>query len=307
MVRTAQKVESLVDEDPSMAGAIRVVLDASDGGTHEIEWADVRDDLTSGQWGRLIEKGVLVDGDTGFRVRNARDVESALDGEDAGTGGASTSAASAKSSASSTDDDGWSKWDKIAAVASIGLFAGYSIPQVRNAIGGVMDVFLGPIDAALPFYVVVLILSLVTGLYSTLLQANLMDMEKMGEYQQRMKDIQERRKEAKERGDDAEIQRIQEEQMEAMGDQMGMFKAQFRPMVWIMLITIPVFLWMYWMILVPHIQQGEMQIVMPLLGSVKWTDHVLGPMQAWIIWYFLCSMGFTQIIRKSLNIQTTPT
>jgi uncharacterized membrane protein (DUF106 family) len=30
-------------------------------------------------------------------------------------------------------------------------------------------------------------------------------------------------------------------------------------------------------------------------------------MQLWIIWYFLCSMGFTQLIRKALNIQTTPT
>jgi uncharacterized membrane protein (DUF106 family) len=29
-------------------------------------------------------------------------------------------------------------------------------------------------------------------------------------------------------------------------------------------------------------------------------------MQAWIVWYFLCSMGFTQIIRKSLNIDISP-
>ena len=307
MVRTLQKVESLIAEDPAMADAIRVVLDASDGGAHEIEWADVRDDLTSGQWGRLIEKGVLVDGDTGFRVRNPDDVRAALDEESGTSTGSSTAATASATSSDDDDDDGWSKWDKLAAVGSVALFAGYSIGQVRNAIGGIMDVFLGPIDAALPFYVVVLILSLVTGLYSTLLQANLMDMEKMGEYQQRMKDIQERRKAAKERGDDAAMQKIQEEQMEAMGDQMGMFKAQFRPMVWIMLITIPVFLWMYWMILEPHIATSEMQIVLPLIGETTWRDHVLGPMQAWIIWYFLCSMGFTQIIRKALNIQTSPT
>lgn len=307
MARTAEKAKSLVAEDPAMANALAVIIEKSDGGATEIEWGDVRDDLTSGQWGRLIEKGVLVDGDTGFRVQNAEAVESALDEESGSTASATSGTTTSKSSDGDEDDEGWSKWDKLAAVGSIGLFAGYSISSVRNAVGGVMDVFLGPIDTALPFYVVVLVLALITGLYSTLLQANLMDMEKMGEYQQRMKDIQERRKAAKERGDDEAMQRIQEEQMAAMGDQMGMFKAQFRPMVWIMLLTIPAFLWMYWKIQVPHIDPGEMQIVLPLIGQTTWTEGVLGPMQAWIVWYFLCSMGFTQIIRKALNIQTTPT
>lgn len=94
-----------------------------------------------------------------------------------------------------------------------------------------------------------------------------------------MKDIQQRQKDAKERGDDAELEKIQEEQMEAMGDQMGMFKEQFRPMVWIMFLTIPVFLWMYWAIGVgggsdPHIVTEN--IVLPLVGSVGWKQGVLG-------------------------------
>jgi uncharacterized membrane protein (DUF106 family) len=88
---------------------------------------------------------------------------------------------------------------------------------------------------------------------------------------------------------------------------MGMFKEQFRPMVWIMLLTIPVFLWMYWMILSPEQALDPNTIVMPLIGETTWKTGVLGPLQAWILWYFLCSMGFTQLIRKSLNIQTTPT
>jgi uncharacterized membrane protein (DUF106 family) len=136
-----------------------------------------------------------------------------------------------------------------------------------------------------------------------------MDMDKMGKYQQRMKDIQERRKEAKEAGDDEALDAIQEEQMEAMGDQMGMFKEQFRPMVWIMFLTIPVFLWMYWGVGIganaDPIFQLE-QLVLPIVGPKAWTDGVVGPIQAWIVWYFLCSMGFTQIIRKGLNISTTP-
>jgi uncharacterized membrane protein (DUF106 family) len=89
-------------------------------------------------------------------------------------------------------------------------------------------------------------------------------------------------------------------------------------MVWIMLLTIPVFLWMYWMILSPEQAVTPTQITMPLIGELNpvagdamgrnegWRTTIIGPIEAWIVWYFLCSMGFTQVIRKALNIQTTP-
>jgi len=322
MARTARKVDSLADED-GMADAMRVVLArAEEQGT--VEWAGVRSELTSGQWGRLIQTGILVDAGNaeGFVVDDPEAVREAIDG-DVDTGGSSSgeaspaSPASPSSNADATDDaddtddeEGWSTYDKVAAVGAVGMFAGYAWAPVRNVIGGGLDVFLGPLGDLLPFYMVVLVLAMFTGLWSTLLQANLMNMDKMGEYQQRMKDIQARRKEAKEQGDDEAVQAIQEEQMDAMGDQLGMFKEQFRPMVWIMLFTIPVFLWMYWKIGarggVSH-GLSDATVILPLIGEVGWTAGVVGPIQAWILWYFLCSMGFTQIIRKSLDIRTTPT
>ena len=305
MARSAQKVRSLVDEDPGLMGALEVVFDRTDGGKSEVEWAEVREDLSSGQWGRLIETGILEDGEEGFRLANPDAVAEVVSDDE-------TVAAAERAAEDDDEEGGWTTWDKVAAVGSIGMFAGYSLGSVRSVIGETIDVALGPLDALLPFFVVILLLATLTGLWSTLLQANLMDMDKMSEYQQRMKDIQERQKEAKERGDEEEVEAIREEQMEAMGDQLGMFKLQFRPMVWIMLITIPVFLWMYWKILPSGSGQvigAEPMVVMPLIGELTngWTQGVLGPIQAWIVWYFLCSMAFTQIIRKALNIQTTPT
>ena len=312
MSRTAEKVETLLSEDPAMASALETVLDRTDGGTGEVEWKDVRDDLTSGQWGRLIEKGVLTDGTSGFTVADPDSVKAAVDWEGDGRAATTTPATDADEDAEAPEDEGWSTWDKVAALATVGLFAGYSLASVRSVIGGAIDIFLGPLDAALPFYIVILVLATFTGFYSTLLQAHLMDMDTISKYQDRMKDIQERQKAAKERGDDEALEQIREEQMEAMGDQLGMFKAQFRPMVWIMLLTIPVFLWMYWKILpqgTGAIIGAEQTVVMPLIGPLDqgWTQGVVGPVQAWIVWYFLCSMAITQVIRKSLNIQTTPT
>ena len=100
---------------------------------------------------------------------------------------------------------------------------------------------------------------------------------------------------------------VTEEQMAAMGDQMGMFKLQFRPMVWIMVFTIPVFLWIYWKILSGNIDANEVTITVPFVGEADWTEGLVGPIQLWIVWYFMSSMAFTQVIRKALNIRTSPT
>jgi uncharacterized membrane protein (DUF106 family) len=302
MARAAANVSSLVEDEPELAEAISVLLGRTENG-ESVEWGDVNDELSSGQWGRLIEQGVLVDSGDGFELADRDEIEDAIR-EDDGT-----------TVSPDTDDEGagWTVWDKGAAVGSVLLFLGYSQQPVRNAVGGTVDLLLGPLNQMLPFYLVILTLAVLTGLYSTLLQANLMDMEKMGKYQDQMQEIQDRRKAAKERGDDEALEEIKEEQMEAMGDQLGMFKLQFRPMVWIMLLTVPAFLWMYWKILSGGgTIVGDVQVVMPFIGELGaedadgWTTGVVGPMQAWIVWYFLCSMAFTQVIRKALNVQTTP-
>lgn len=315
MGRTGEKVRSLVAEDSAFADALSVVLaraghtadePAPDGGTppHTVRWSDVSDELTSGQWGRLIETGILYDADgDGFAVSNPDEVREAL-GDD--------SVETSASGDADDEDSGWTTYDKLAAVGAVAFAPAYFVPWIRDIVGSAVNVVLGPLDAILPFYIVIIVLSVLMGLYSTLLQGNLMNTEKMGAVQEKMSDIQDRRKEAKERDDDAALERIQEEQMDAMGDQLGMFKEQFRPMVWIMLFTIPAFVWMYWKIGIGggggagHIARTEAQIILPLVGQVEWTAGIVGPIQVWIVWYGLCSIGFRMVIQKALNLQTTP-
>jgi uncharacterized membrane protein (DUF106 family) len=284
-------VDELAEEGESMTNALSSVLEVAEEKGH-VTWSDVSDDLTSGQWGRLIEKGLLVDaGGEGFVVDDPDGVREAL-GE-------------AEPADDEESDTSWSKYDKLAGVGVVALFLGYSISSIRNQIASVVDVFIGPIEAAVPFYMAVMILALLTGAFTTILQDKLMDNDVMGDYQEKNKELQERRKRAKERGDDDELEKIREEQMELMSENAGMFKAQFRPMVWIMLLTIPVFLWLYWMVLDVGIAASEPVMVLPIFGEVaSWQTAVLGPIQLWLLWYFLCSLGFNQILRKALNVQT---
>ena len=290
MARTAEKVRSLVREDPEMATILEDLLD-HDG---ELQWQDVSGDVSSGQWGRLLEKDILVEGEEGFRFADPEGVEDGLAPDDGGDD-------------DSPESTSWSTYDKLAGVGAVGAMVGYSYSPIRNGIGGAIDTVLGPLDAMLPFYVVILILAVLTGLYSTLLQANLTDMEKMSEYQERAQALQDKMSAAKERGDEAEVERLREEQMEAFGDQAGMLKEQFRPMVWIMLLTIPVFLWMYWKLGTGQVPDSEINMVLPLMGDVNLQSGQVVVFPAWIVWYMVCSFSFSNVIRKALNIQTTPT
>ncbi|MFD1643883.1 DUF106 domain-containing protein [Halohasta litorea] len=299
---TADQLEALVD-NPATREALRVVIERTDGGSEEIQWDDVSDVLSSGQWGQLISQEVLVGTSSGFALANPDRVGDMLaDGPD------ETDASHANDAdevhPDTIESESWTRYDKLAGVMSLVFMAGYWNPQVRNVVASIDDVLLGPVTDVLPFYAVILGLAVLTGLYSTVLQDRLMDHEAMAAYRERMEELKQRREAAKERGDDEALEAIQEEQMEAAGDQLGMFKLQFRPMVWIMLLTIPVFLWLRWKVSGGHLGNTA-GMVLPLVGSVGWQGTV-GPMPTWIVWYFLCSLASRQIIQKMFGIQTSP-
>ncbi len=293
----ADRAKRLIEEDPDFTDALEAVLAQADD-EDELEWSDVQDDLTSGQWGRLIQEGILVSGDDGFRLADPEGIRSLLE-----DGGESIGGDLPEIDA----DVSWSTYDKLAGLLTLMFMVGYWFNPVRNTIGESIYTVFRPLEATLPFMIVIFAIAMITGLYSTLLQANLTNTEVVAAYQEQMEAVQERRKEAEERGDDEAMEAIREEQMEAMGGMLQMFKAQFRPMVWITLLTIPVFLWLYWFVGSGRIPENEMQVVLPIFGQFRWDGTLIGPMPSWILWYILCSISFTQIMRKALNVQTSPT
>ncbi|MXR51120.1 DUF106 domain-containing protein [Halovenus sp. WSH3] len=293
MPRTAQKVDELAEEGEHMTDALQAVLSVAEE-QGSVTWSDVSDEITSGEWGRLIETGMLTDADgEGFVIEDPDGIREALDEADPAD--------------LSDQDTSWTTYDKLAAVTAVGMFAGYAFDSARQAIGSTIDILVGPLNDLLPFYVVILVLAVMTGLASAIFQDNLGNTEVMSDYREQTEKLKERREKAKERGDDEALEQIQQEQMEMMSENLGVFKAQFRPMVWIMLFTIPVFLWLYWMTIDVGVGGSSPALVLPIAGEISsWRTKLVGPMEVWIVWYFVCSLGFGQIMRKALNVQTTP-
>ncbi|WP_247001988.1 DUF106 domain-containing protein [Halosolutus gelatinilyticus] len=309
-----EQLEALLT-DPSMQEAVAVVFDRSDGGSKELEWSDVRTDLSGRQWGRLLDEGVLVSAGAGFAIADPEQVRSHLkkggtSGEPIGDGAADTAG---PSRAETLFDDAnlppmepvrWSSFDKTAGAVAFLLFIGYWSTRVRGIVASAENVLLGPVTDVVPFHVVILLLAIGTGFYSTMLQSRLTDREKLRRYQRRLRKLKEYQQAAKERGDDEALERIREQQLAAAADQLGMMKLRFRPTVWTMLLTIPIFLWLRWKVNGGHLGADEIGMVVPLAGAVSWRQPLVGPISAWIVWYFLCSVASRQIIQKALAIGT---
>jgi uncharacterized membrane protein (DUF106 family) len=184
-------------------------------------------------------------------------------------------------------------------VLAMGLLFIASIQYVRDTIGTSLNVGLGPLVDTyhIPFYIVIILLSAMTGFYSSIIQKYTINYKKMKETQNKMKEFQKEYREAMLSKDEKRVKKLESKREIMMKDQMEMSQAQFKPMGYIMVITLPIFFW-----LIYRLNNFDALITMPFFGTVHLTDLILGPAPAWIIWYMLCSITLSQVIRKALDI-----
>jgi uncharacterized membrane protein (DUF106 family) len=189
--------------------------------------------------------------------------------------------------------------DKAAMAVGFVLFFGVMISaELRDGLGMATGLLLGWLPDILPFHVVLFILAAVTGLYASLIQKYTMDWEFLRNSQEKMKKLQRNMKEAQLSGDQSRIQAMQNEQMKAVADQGKMMQMQFKPMLYIGIVSIPLFMWAYLFIS----NNPNMMMTFPFWGTHPINATVWGPILYWFYWYFICSLPVSQIIRKALDI-----
>ncbi len=137
----------------------------------------------------------------------------------------------------------------IALLFTMLVMLSYGIEWIRVTVGLAMDAVLGPpfIDTlGVPFFVMILILSSITGLYSSLVQKYTIDYEKMQETQAKMKVFQKEFREAQLSGDEKRVKKLQGGKQERMmQDQLDLSRQQFTPpMAIILVLSVPIFFWL---------------------------------------------------------------
>lgn len=168
----------------------------------------------------------------------------------------------------------------------------------RMQVGEVVELLLGPLPDILPFHIMLFVMAAITGLYASLIQKYTMDWELMRRVQDQMKNFQKESREAQLADNQAKVKKLEAQRSAMMNDQMNMTKQQFKPMAYISIISLPLFMWAYLYIG----EHPDPTLIFPFWGEKMLTGFALGPIQYWIYWYFICSLPISQIIRKSLNI-----
>ena len=194
-------------------------------------------------------------------------------------------------------------WDKyglyVALILMMLMMFSYSIEWLKTGVGQSIDLVLAPLveNFKIPFFILIVILSAFTGLYSSLIQKYTIDYDRMTEVQERMKEFQKEYREAQLSQDEKKIKKLDAKRDKVMKEQLELSQQQFKPMAFILVLTVPIFFWLLY-----RLNQINTTINLPYSGVQNLTAPVLWVIPAWMVWYFICSIALSQIIRKSLNI-----
>lgn len=169
--------------------------------------------------------------------------------------------------------------------------------SLGSAVGFVMDPLVNLLGAN-NFHIVLFIMAAITALYATLIQKYTMDWELMRNVQEKMRVFQKEFREAQLSNNTSLMKKMESQRAEMMTEQLEMSKQQFKPMAYISIISLPLFMWAYY-----YIKSHEAAVmVFPFWGEHLLTGTILGPFQYWIFWYFIASLAVSQLMRKALDV-----
>lgn len=194
-------------------------------------------------------------------------------------------------------------WDEYSLWITFGfmflMMWAYTVEWLRVGVGQAIDALFSPllVTFGIPFFVLIIILSAFTGLYSSIVQKYTIDYDKMTESQERMKEFQKEYREATLSQDEKRIKKLDAKKDRMMKDQLEMSQQQFKPMTYILVLSVPIFFWLLY-----RLAQTSATITMPFFGTVDLNAAIIWIIPAWILWYMICSITLSQVIRKALNI-----
>ena len=190
------------------------------------------------------------------------------------------------------------------------LFGIVIIPGLREGMASTMGVVLNPLADSVGndnFLITILILSVITGIYTSVVQKYTMNwelMEKSKQYQKQIRELQKELLAAKKEDNKHRIKKLEKKKTEIMSKQTQfsgeMFRQQMKPMAYIGIITIPIFMWIWEYVGV--VSMGP--VIFPLFGAKDLTAKFVLGLPYWVFWYMVCSIPIAQVIRKVIGIRS---
>jgi len=190
------------------------------------------------------------------------------------------------------------------AIMGLAFFVMFGSMLYRKEISAILNVVLDPLASlAGNFLITILILAVLTGIYTSIIQkytTNWELMAKSKEFQKQLKELQKEYIEAKRANNRHRLKRIEKKRAELMSEQARfsgeLMRQQFKPMAYIIIVTIPIFFWMW--------EYAPSEVVLfPLIGAKNLSHTFIFRIPYWLLWYMMCSFLLAAVIRKLLGIR----
>jgi len=179
---------------------------------------------------------------------------------------------------------------------SVIIFVGVMVSKdFRVYLGDLLSPVLDPMLGLIPFHIVIIILAVFTGLYTSIIQKMTINYERLKEIQKRVSAFQKEYLEATRKNNKAKLKRLEEQKDEIQKLQSEMMNMQLSSMIYIVVVTIPIFMWLY------KTASLDFTIVIPFAGEIHTSKYYL-ILPWWLWWYMLNSFAFGQAIRKALKV-----
>ena len=158
----------------------------------------------------------------------------------------------------------------------------------------------------------VFVISFIISLLTVTAQKLLVDQDKMNEMQAKSKALQKELREAQASGDSKQMAKVQAKQMDMMSDQSEIMKMSFRPMIVTMIPILLIFAWMWQstirnliVVFPPAVYYCTLTPLFHSLGQMLYGGNIttIPYGVGWLWWYFICTFGMSQIIRKFMGFK----
>ncbi len=198
---------------------------------------------------------------------------------------------------------------------TVGVFAFFSIFDRNMLLAFVraVDFVLHPL-LALPILYGIFILAAFTAIYTTAIQRAMIDIVEMKRIQKEVMKFQKEYMEAMKSDNKYKLKKLEERRKEIQEMQAKLMGPQFKAMIYSMAVTLPIFYWLLYVIYGSGITYGlraayssvsKYVVNAPFFGHIHVSHPIVSvpfPIPWWILWYFICSMSLSMLVRKAMHM-----
>lgn len=204
---------------------------------------------------------------------------------------------------------------KVVMVFGFMLFFGIVFSsEFRIALALFLETIFLPL-VSLKFHVLVLLMAILTALYSNLIQKYTVDYQRMKQIQKKVSEYQKEYIEAVKQKNQYKLKQLEQRKEEMKILQGELMSMQFKPMSYTFIVTIPIWAWLWERAYLSyrnvkfgenilqgfHIDNDLFQITSPFWGTIHVNEFV-AIFPWWLLWYLLCSVIFGQIFKKAMKV-----